>query len=89
MNRYLSAWKDASDPITVWFDSVTTLLQDGDVRRIFRFLAAMTTRVRNVGAFAHYHVEPGAHDEWTLATVADVFRGVFEYDPAADAWRPA
>lgn len=87
VNQCLSAWEDDDDVRThVCFDSVTTLLQYVDTRRAFRFLHVLSRRVQSVGALAHYHVDPGAHDEQTLATIEGVFSDVFEYDEATDCW---
>ena len=89
VNQCLSAWEDDDVPTVVCFDSVTTLLQYVDTRRAFRFLHVLARRVRSVGGLAHYHVDPGAHDEQTLATVEGVFSDVYRYDEEADAWTAA
>lgn len=86
VNQCLSAWEDDDVGTDVCFDSVTTLLQYVDTRRAFRFLHVLTRRVQSVGALAHYHVDPGAHDEQTLATIEGVFSDVLEYDEATDSW---
>ena len=86
VNQCLSAWADDDVGTDVCFDSVTTLLQYVDTRRAFRFLHVLSRRVRSVGALAHYHVDPGAHDEQTLATIEGVFSDVYEYDEATDCW---
>ncbi|QLD91099.1 hypothetical protein HWV07_19435 [Natronomonas salina] len=86
VNQCLSAWEDDDVGTDVCFDSVTTLLQYVDTRRVFRFLHVLTRRVQSVGALAHYHVDPGAHDEQTLATIEGVFSDVFEYDEATESW---
>lgn len=86
VNQCLSAWEDDDVRTDVCFDSVTTLLQYVDTRRAFRFLHVLSRRVQSVGALAHYHVDPGAHDEQTLATIEGVFSDVYEYDEATDRW---
>jgi len=88
LNQCLSAWAADDAPTHVCFDSVTTLLQFVDTRRAFRFLHVVAKRVRSVGGLAHYHVDPGAHDEQTLATVAGAFSNVYDYDESADSWSP-
>lgn len=86
VNQCLSAWEDDDVGTDVCFDSVTTLLQYVDTRRAFRFLHVLSRRIRSVGALAHYHIDPGAHDEQTLATIEGVFSDVFDYDEATDEW---
>lgn len=86
VNQCLSAWADDDARTDVCFDSVTTLLQYVDTRRAFRFLHVLSRRIRSVGALAHYHVDPGAHDAQTLATIEGVFSDVYEYDEASDSW---
>lgn len=89
VNQCLSAWKDDDVPTVVCFDSVTTLLQYVDRRRAFRFLHVLARRVRSVDGVGHYHVDPGAHDEQTLATVEGVFSDVYRYDEETDSWTAA
>jgi hypothetical protein len=86
VNQCLSAGEDDDARTDVCFDSVTTLLQYVDTRRAFRFLHVLSRRVRSVGALAHYHIDPGAHDEQTLATIEGVFSEVYEFDEATDGW---
>ena len=86
VNQCLSAWEDDGARTDVCFDAVTTLLQYVDTRRAFRFLHVLSRRVRSVGALAHYHIDPGAHDEQTLATIEGVFSDVYEFDEATGSW---
>jgi hypothetical protein len=86
MSKCLSAWADDDAPTHVCFDSLTTLLQYVDTQRAFRFLHVTNKRIETVGGIAYYHIDPGAHDERTLATVESLFSDVFEYDTEADTW---
>ena len=61
-------------------DSLTVLLQYVDLERAFRFLNAIASQVRQVGAVAHYHADPKAHDDGELATIAQLYEGVARYD---------
>lgn len=88
LSQCLAAWEDEAVPTHVCLDSVTTLLQYGDLQRIFRFLNVVTRRVRSVGGVGHYHVDPGAHDARTLGTIRNLFDDVYEYDPDVDFWTP-
>jgi hypothetical protein len=86
MNKCLSSWKDDDCPTEVCFDSVTALLQYVDIERAFRFLHVASRRVESVDALAHYHIDPGAHEGQTLATVRSLFTDVFRYDTESGVW---
>lgn len=86
INQCLSAWADDDAPVEVCFDSVTTLLQYVDQRRAFRFLHVISKRITSIGGVAHYHVDPAAHDEQTLATIENVFSDIYEYDADTASW---
>lgn len=63
-----------------YVDSLTTLLQHVDLRRSFRFLQAMTTRLAEPDATVHYHLDPAAHDAKTINTLKQLFDAVVEVD---------
>jgi 2C-methyl-D-erythritol 2,4-cyclodiphosphate synthase len=86
MNKALSAWEDDDARTHVCFDSLTTLLQYVDTRRAFQYLHVTTKRVESAGAIAHYHIDPEAHDEQTLATIESLFSDVFEYGTETGTW---
>ena len=64
----------------VSFDSLTSLLQYVELPRAFRFLHVLTNRVKTAGAVAHFHMDPGAHDEQAVATLSSLFDAVAEFD---------
>lgn len=82
ISAYLSEWDGTDERTVVCFDSLTTMLQYTDLQRAFRFLHVLTGRVRATGSFAHYHVDPGAHDERTLNTLKTLFDGTAEWTGA-------
>ncbi|WP_336133825.1 DUF7504 family protein [Natronomonas amylolytica] len=86
MNKALSAWADDDAHTHVCFDSLTTLMQYVDTKRAFQYLHVTTKRVESAGATAHYHIDPDAHDEQTLATIESLFSDVCEYDPETGTW---
>lgn len=86
MSKCLSAWEDDDVPTSICFDSVTTLLQFAGTRRAFRFLHVMTKRITSSDNLAHYHIDPGAHDAQTLATIESIFPEAIEFDKGEDAW---
>lgn len=79
LSQCLSAWDDG--PTTVHFDSLTTLLQFADLKRVFRFVHVLTGRIESANAVGYFYLDPGAHDEQTLATLRGLFDTVLESDP--------
>jgi hypothetical protein len=86
MNKALSAWTEDDEHTHVCFDSLTTLLQYVDTKRAFQYLHVTTKRIESAEATAHYHIDPNAHDEQTLATIESLFSDVFEYDTETGTW---
>lgn len=72
------------DRTRLCFDSLTVLLQYTTLDGAFRFLHAITGRVRSTDAVGHYHLDPAAHDEQTLATIKELFDAVVEVDESGD-----
>lgn len=62
----------------VCFNSITSLLQYADLQRAFRFLHVVTGRIKTVDGVGHFHLDPNAHDEQTLATLKGLFDAVIE-----------
>lgn len=86
MSKCLSAWEDDDARTHVCFDSLTTLLQYVDTERVFQYLHVTSKRIEAVGGTAHYHIDPSAHDEQTLATIESLFSRVLRYDTESDSW---
>lgn len=86
---HLDAWAGDGTRVDVCFDSLTTLLHYVDVKRAFRFLHTLTSGIRGTDGLAHFHIDPNAHDERTLAVVESLFDATYRYDGAADAWQVA
>ena len=81
----LSDHLDSADgPVRFCFDSLTALLQYTDVKPAFQFCHALTGRVKGADAVGHYHLDPAAHDDRTLATIMGLFDASIEYGD--DEW---
>jgi hypothetical protein len=78
VSEYLS--EQAGPQAFVTFDSLTVLLQYVELQRAFRFLHVLTNRVSTADALAHYHMDPAAHTEREVATLASLFDAVAEFD---------
>lgn len=75
---YLDAWADADRTPVVCFHSITSLLFHAEQPRVFRFLHSTTGRLRDLGAVAHYHLDPNAFDESTVNAFSALFDAVVE-----------
>jgi len=74
----------ATGPTRFCFDSLTALLQYNDLKPAFQFCHALTGRVKAADAIGHYHLDPAAHDEQTLATIMGLFDASIERSD--DGW---
>lgn len=63
------------------FHSLTALLQFAELSRVFRFLYTLSGRVASCGARAHFHLDPVAHEERTVATLSPLFETVVRVGP--------
>lgn len=86
ISQALSSWEDADNDLTLCFDSLTTLLQFADVRRVFQFVHVLTQRIQSAGARAHFHMDANAHDPQQVATIRSLFDQTYELD-ADGTWR--
>jgi hypothetical protein len=86
LSELLSELSTSADgtPVAICFNTLTSLLQYADLQRTFRFLHVVTGRVKTVGGVAHYHIDPEAHDQQTLATLTGLFDAVVGVDEAGD-----
>ncbi|RXK51294.1 DUF7504 family protein [Halorientalis pallida] len=83
LNDALGEWAAAGD-VTLCFDSLSILLQYADTERVFRFLHMLTNRLTELGASAHFHLDPAAHDEQTVAQLAQAFDSRVRVDREGD-----
>ncbi|MEF8783789.1 MAG: hypothetical protein V5A39_12585 [Haloarculaceae archaeon] len=70
IGQRLSEW-DA--PVAVCFDSLTSMLQYVDFETAYEFLHTVTGQIHATGARAHFHIDPGAHDEQHVAAITALF----------------
>jgi hypothetical protein len=69
----LSTWAETGDRVVVCVDSVTTMLQYAPLATVFRFLHTICRRFASVEALAHFHLDPAAHDDRTVARLTHLF----------------
>jgi hypothetical protein len=78
LSDYLSDWAESGDGTIICFESLTELMQYTDLKPLFRFLRVITRRIEHVGGFAHFHLDPSAHDRQTLATIRSPFDAIVD-----------
>jgi hypothetical protein len=71
-NKILSDWEGEGETV-LCFHSLTALLEAVGSESAFRFLNVLLGRVRSGNIRAHYHMDPGAHDDQTLGTYRPLF----------------
>lgn len=69
------AVSDVQGRTAVCFDSVTQLTQYVDLETAYEFLHVFVGRLYRHDAVGHLHVDPGAHDEQTIAQLASLVDG--------------
>lgn len=80
ITEYLTTWEENGHRTVVCFDSLTALLQYVELETAYEFLHIITGRMAAVDAFAHFHMDPGAHDEQTVESITSLMDAVVEVD---------
>lgn len=78
ITELLREWETGSAPTRVCFDSITAMLQYVDFETAYEFLHVVSGRTHAMGAMTHFHLDPGAHDEQTIESVATLCDAVVE-----------
>lgn len=73
IGEFLSDW---DGDLVVCFDSLTAMLQYVDLQTAYEFLHAVTGQLYAAGARAHFHIDPTAHDDQTVDSLASLFDAV-------------
>lgn len=86
LGDFFADWEDDGNQLFLCFHTLTTFLQYADLRTVYRFVHVLTGRVRSAGGVAHYHLDPTAHDERTVNSLAGLFDAVVERGDGG-SWR--
>jgi len=78
LSQFLSA---SGGAITVCFDSVTAMLDHVDLETAYEFLHTITRQCYAEGARLHFHLDPEAHEETTVATITSLCDALVVFDP--------
>jgi hypothetical protein len=84
ITEFLTDWEDNGNRTVVCFDSLTALLQYVDLETAYEFLHIITGRMAKTDAFAHFHMDPDAHDDQTVAIITSLMDAVVETDDGGD-----
>lgn len=87
VSRYCEYWGSDDAPIALCFDSLDHLLRQQDPKQVFQFCHVLTKRLTDVGANAHFHLDPTAFDDQVVGTFASMFDEVVA-DRSASATIP-
>ena len=69
-----------TDGIHVCFDSITAMLQYVETARAYTFLNSLLGHLWDADAHAHFHLNPDAHDEETVAAITALFDARIDTD---------
>lgn len=83
ITEVLRRWEDDDRPTRVCFDSLTPLLQYVEFETIYEFLHVVSDRIYAMDATAHFHIDPGAHDDQTIESLATLSDAVIEITDGA------
>lgn len=85
LTNALHRWQDDDRQTIVCLHSVTALMQYAGLTQVFKFLHKIKNEVEQADAIAHYHMDPNAHKEQTIAKIKQLFDTVIEID-RDDTW---
>lgn len=80
ISEQLAAWKAEDNQIVVDFDSLSILLEYSETQSVFKFMHVLKGRMDAAGAVAHYHMDPGVHDQQVVSTFTSLMDAVIEVD---------
>jgi len=69
-----------TDGVHVCFDSITAVLQYVETSRAYTFLNSLLGHLWDADAHAHFHLNPDAHDEETVAAITSLFDARVDVD---------
>jgi len=85
IGQYLGEWAEDSERTLACIHSLSELLDSFDRGEVVQLINALDARLDAADAVAHYHLDPEAHDEQTVAEIRPLFDAVVEHVPE-DGW---
>ncbi|MFW5938979.1 MAG: DUF7504 family protein [Halolamina sp.] len=80
ITEFITEWEGNGNRTVVCFDSLTALLQYVELETAYEFLHILTGRMAAADAFAHFHMDPDAHDDQTIAALTGLMDAVVDVD---------
>lgn len=78
ITELLHDWEDNGNRTVVCFDSLTAMLQYVELETAYEFLHVITGRFYRNDAVAHFHMDPGAHDDQTVQSIVSLMDAVVD-----------
>ncbi|MFP8890881.1 hypothetical protein ACLI4U_14100 [Natrialbaceae archaeon A-CW2] len=72
VSRFCEQW-GSEYQLTVCFQSLDALLNHAPPKTVFQFIHVLTNRLSSVDALAHFHLDPGAHEDRIVSTFGSIF----------------
>jgi len=85
IGQYLGEWAQDSERTLACIHSLSELLDSFARGEVVQLINALDARLAATDAVAHYHLDPSAHDEQTVADIRPLFDAVAEHVPE-DGW---
>ncbi len=73
ISRVIQEYENAQGKLSVEVDILEEIIQMFDIEMVFKFLHALTGRLKQANALSHYYVNPSPRDESTLNILKQVF----------------
>ncbi len=78
ITEHLNRWQDNYARTVVCVDSLTAMLQYVELQTAYEFLHVLIGRLYAADAVAHFHMDPGAHDDQTVESIVSLCDAVVE-----------
>ncbi|WP_129117039.1 DUF7504 family protein [Halegenticoccus tardaugens] len=85
VGAYLDEWAGNGNRTALCFDSLTPMIRGAGIDATRRLVLALTRRVENADAVAHYHLDRDAHERATFDELRSLFDAVV--DPSVEGER--
>lgn len=79
LNQSIRGGTDGTVP-TICFHSITSLINDHNLEKLFRFLHVLQGRTSHAGATAHYHLDPTKITDSDVSIIEQLFDLTVRYD---------
>ncbi len=78
ISQFLEDFLKNNRKIQLHINSLSTILMYSNIQTVFRFIHVFTGRIKAAGAMGIFVVDSGMHDNYTMATLKQLFDGIIE-----------